>query len=302
MASKGKVYIGGTESGRVFEPQDAVISVYDRGFLYGDSIYETMRVFEGVPFAFDAHMRRFVASGARIGYPLPWTLEHIQEAVAQTIRASGLADAYLRIIGTRGAGPVGLDPALAISPQLIVIVQELPHVPAAAYETGRTARLVSVHRNLKTAVDPAAKTGNYMNSVLAAHEARERGADEAIMLDVHGRVAESSAANIFALVGETWVTPPLDVGILAGITRQTILDLCKKNHIEAQERVLMPDDLFHATEVFLSASVKEVMALVRIDDKPVGSGKVGPKTKQIASLYRAEVKSQIAAEKARGRF
>ncbi|MEE8409491.1 MAG: aminotransferase class IV [Myxococcota bacterium] len=285
-----KVYIGGA----IVDPSDATISVFDRGFLYGDSVYETMRVYENVPFAFAAHVERLYSSGQRIGFELPWPSQEVRGRVEQTLSAAALGDAYLRVIATRGRGVIGLDPTLAVDPQLIVMALELPELPAEMYERGRCAWLVSVPRNLKRALDPLAKTGNYMNSVLAAGEARAHGADEAIMLDHRGRIAEGSSANVFALIDWTWCTPPVDVGILPGITRRTILELCRREGIAVDERVLWPDDLRAAQEMFVSSSVREMIPIVRLNDEPIGTGEVGGATRRLHANYRAEVEAQVA--------
>jgi branched-chain amino acid aminotransferase len=281
----GKVCIGG----KVVDPEAATISVFDRGFLYGDSVYETLRVYRGTPFALEEHLDRLYASGRRVGFELPWTTQHIRDTVDRTRAAAGLRDAYLRIICTRGSGPVSLDPSLALDPQLVVLVLDLPPLPASLYDEGRSVALVSVQRNLQKALDPQAKTGNYMNSVLAIREARAQGAEDAIMLDHSGRVAEASSANVFVLVDGVWCTPPLDVGILSGITRKTILAVCAKHGISAEERVLWPKDLAAAREIFLCSSVREIVPVTKLGDAPVGSGAVGPETKRLLQLYRAEV-------------
>jgi branched-chain amino acid aminotransferase len=286
----GKVFI----SGGIVEPSEARISIFDRGFLYGDSVFETLRVYGGVPFKLAEHLERFAASGELVGFTLPWSASEIARAARKTLAAARLQDAYMRIIATRGAGVLGLDPALATDPQLIVLVLELPELPAQMYERGRSASLVSVLRGDRRVVDPKAKTGNYLNSVLAMREARSHGADEAIMLAPDGRVAEASAANVFARIDEVWCTPPLDVGILGGITRRTILDLCARERMAAQERVLWPADLQRANEIFLCASVRELVPVVTLDGKAVGDGVVGPTSKRLRALYAAEVRACCA--------
>jgi branched-chain amino acid aminotransferase len=279
-------------SGRIVAPEEATISVLDRGFLYGDSVYEVVRVYDGVPFAFELHLDRLLASGERIGFSLPWPRAEVRDAVATTLRAADAGDAYLRIIATRGGGPISLEPQEAQGPQLIVMALELPRPPAEVYEHGRSAYLVSVRRNIKRALDPLAKTGNYMNNVLAAGEARAHGADEAIMLDTDGRVAEGSSANVFARVDGVWTTPPLDVGILSGITRRTILELCEQNDIVADERVLWPADLAAAPEVFVCSTVREMIPIVQLNGEPVGDGLVGSETRRLHAIYRERVRAQ----------
>lgn len=287
----GKVYI----DGRIVDPESAQVSVFDRGFLYGDSVYETLRVYRGVPFAFDEHVQRLFASGERIGFALPWSAAQLRAACQMTLAAAGLEDAYLRVVATRGSGAIGLDPGLAIDPRLIVMVLELPPMPAELYGNGRSAWLVSVQRNIKQALDPQAKTGNYMNSILAAGEAKARGADEAIMLDFEGHVAEGSSANVFALVDDVWCTPPADGRILSGITRATLLAVCTREGIATNERVLMPEDLERASEIFISSSVREIVPIVLLGGRPVGGGVPGAETRRIHAAYRREVEARTAS-------
>lgn len=278
----GKVYI----QGRVCDSGDARISVFDRGFLYGDSVFETLRVYHGVPFAFGEHLERLVASGRRVGLDIPWDADHLRSVVAQTLVATELHELYLRIVVTRGTGPMNLDPTTAHDPQLIVMALPLPPLPDLMYSNGRSACLVYQGQR---AVDPQAKTGNYLNSVLAARAASSQGADEAILVDPEGRVTEASAANIFARIGGTWVTPPLNGEILSGITRKTLLRLCKQQALGSEERVILPAELVQAQEIFLCASVREIVPVVRLDGKPVGTGTVGPSTLALRALYAAEV-------------
>lgn len=281
-------------NGHICSPTEARVSVFDRGFLYGDSVYETLRVYGGVPFAFDAHLERLGQSGDLVAFSLPWDSAAVRAAVEETLAAADLGDAYLRIIVTRGSGTLGLDPALAAEPQLVILALPLPELPAAMYLSGHSACLVTVKRNLKQALDPRAKTGNYMNSVLAADQARRRNADEAIMLDFEGRIAEASSANVFAKVGDSWWTPPLEVGILSGITRGTLLRLARDHGVAVEERILWPVDLAAANEVFLCSSVREMVPIVRLDDQPVGDGRVGAGFTELLALYRAEVRAQTS--------
>ncbi len=285
---RGRVSINGT----IYEPDQAKISVLDRGFLYGDSVYETLRVYGGVPFAFDAHLERLFESGTLVAFTLPWEAEAIRAQTLETLHAAGLAEAMIRIIVTRGCGAFGLDPALAADSRLVIMALERPEIPESVYDEGRTACLVSIKRNNKQSLDPQAKTGNYMNSVLAAAEAGARNVDEAIMLDLEGRVAEASSANVFARIDGIWCTPPLDVGILSGITRRTILELSVVKGVRAEERVLWPEDLRRANEIFLCSSLREVMPIVTLDGASVGDGRVGSACRELHALYRAEVRAQ----------
>ena len=282
----GKVSVNGI----IVEPETANVSIFDRGFLFGESVFETLRVDGGEPFAFEEHLERIAISGDKIGFSLPWSAEVIEKHCRAVLLESGLEQGYMRIIGTRGMGPIGLEPELAFDPQLFVIMLPLPEIPETVYEDGISAALVSVLRNLKLAVDPGAKTGNYMNSVLAAQESRSRGADEAIMLNVEGEVAEGSSSNVFALIDGVWVTPPLEAGILSGITRKVIVELCQGEGIPIEIRVLLPESLKLADEIFLCSSVKELVPVVKLDDRPIGQGVVGGNYRRLRSLYREEVR------------
>jgi len=277
------------KNGELLSPDAATVSVFDRGFLYGDSVYETLRVYGGRPFALERHLERLAGSGERIGFDLPWGAAHIAEAVRQTVERAGLDDAYVRVIATRGSGAVSLDPGLAVEPQLLVIALPLPPLPDDLYTAGRHAWIVEVLRNAKRALDPGAKTGNYMNSVLALRDARSHGADDAIMLDREGRVTEASSANVFARVNGVWCTPPLEVGILSGITRRTLLEIADDEGIAAEERHLRGDDLLNAEEVFFCSSVRELLPIVRINGQPIADGAVGEHTKAMHRLYRKRV-------------
>lgn len=288
---RGKVYVDGS----IGSPEEARVSVFDRGFLYGDSVYETLRVYSGVPFAFEEHVERLFASAARVYFTLPWSRAELEAATRATLAAAELGDAYLRIVATRGSGAVGLDPALARDPQLVIMALELYPPPAEAYERGRTAAVVGTRRNFKGAIDPAAKTGNYLNSVLAAHEARTAKADEAIMLSPEGEVAEGHSASLFALVDGVWLTPPLEVGILDGITRRIVLRLAGEHDIAMAERSVSLAALRGAREVFLASSLREVLPLTRIDGAPVGDGAVGAATRRVHALYRDEVRRRTVS-------
>ena len=285
----GKVNIGG----EIVDPGEAKISIFDRGFLYGDSVFETMRVYDSIPFAFTEHLERLYRSGERIGFELPWEMSFVRTQCLETVEAAKLDNAYVRLIATRGGGTMGLDPSLASDPQLIVLALSLPPLPPELYQEGRSAALVGVRRNLKKAIDPQAKTGNYINSVMAQNEARQRGAGEAIMLDNEGRVAEGSSANVFALIDGTWCTPPLDVGILGGITRSTILRIMETANLEVDVRIIWPDELKKASEIFLCSSVREMIPIVELDEQPVGSGSVGQGYRDIRALYHSEVNRQV---------
>jgi branched-chain amino acid aminotransferase len=245
-----RIYIDGTISG----PEDAKISVFDRGFLYGDSVYEVMRTSGGHLVDFERHLVRLQKSADSLALATP-DVDEVREAIARTLSSSANTESYLRIVVTRGSGEVGLDTALAGRPTLIVIAKPLV-LPAQdaqdLYERGIGVRLVDVQRTSAKAVDPSVKSGNYLNNILALAEARGRGDDEAIMCDQGGSIAEGSSSNVFWVSDGVLHTPSLAVGLLAGITRGRVLELAKDAGIAAREGSFAADELRGASEAFIT--------------------------------------------------
>lgn len=277
--------------GRLVPPEQAFVSVFDRGFLYGDSVYEVLRTYRGEPFELDRHLDRLENSASLIGLSLPWPRARLAEEVRRALAAAGNAESYVRLVVTRGAGEIGLDPSLARGAQVIIIAKELVTPPPSAYENGVKVALVGVRRNLREAIDPAAKTGNYLNNVLAMGEAQALGAFEALMLDREGRVTEASSANVFAVRAGELLTPPLEVGILEGVTRQGVLALARELSIPLREVGLRPEDLFTADEVFITSTTRELVPVVAIVDargeRAVGGGRPGPVSRRLLEAFRA---------------
>ncbi len=284
-------------NGRIVSPENATVSVFDRGFLYGDSVYEVVRTYGGRPFAMGRHLERMRSSAARIGMELPWSDEHIAGEVERTLAAGGNGESYVRIVATRGAGEIGLDTALATNPLLMVLVQPIHLPPREAYEKGVKVQLVGVRKNLREAIDPRAKTGNYLNNVMALREAKSRGAYEAVMLDSEGRITEGSTSNLFVIVHGALITPPVEVGILEGVTRAEIFEVAKAEGMPVEERYLLPIDLLHADEAMITSSVREIVPVVRvgIDDEEhaIGSGTVGPVVQRITAAFRAHARRSV---------
>jgi len=277
----GVVFIDGA----VVDAGAARVPVFDRGFLYGDSVYEVLRTFAGTPHAFADHHRRLQGSAERIGMAVPGLAE-VEAATLAAIAASGEPECYLRIIVTRGAGPINLDPAAADAPRLIVFALPLRLPDPHLYEDGATLALVGARRNAPGSLDPMVKSGNYLNSVLAVAEARRKGAYEALMCDSVGRLAEGASSNLFIVKGGRIATPPLSIGLLPGITRHRVMALGRRQGVYVDEKALWPHDLFAADEAFITSSVRGVMPIVRCDDAPIGSGRPGPVTLQIWAAYR----------------
>lgn len=287
-------------NGELVAPEDAAISVFDRGFLYGDSVYEVVRTYKGVPFELEAHLDRLAGSAARIGMALPVGPEVFAQDIAKTHAASKNDDSYLRIMTTRGAGQLGLDPALAEDPCRIVIALPVRRPPPEAYEDGVTVALVSVRRNLSTAIDPAAKTGNYLNSVMALAEARQRDAFEAVMLDHRDYVTEGASSNVFAVIERAVLTPPLDVGILKGVTRSVVFEVARRAGLRVLEVPLTEEALRQADEVFITSSIREIVPVVKIDDRVVGTGRPGAIYKRIRQLFDEYVEEYVTSHRPRG--
>jgi branched-chain amino acid aminotransferase len=287
--------------GRVTPPESAVVPALDRGFLYGDSVYEVLWWHKGVPIQAAEHLARLRESARRIYMDLPGPDARWLSAVREAVAASGAGpaeDAYVRLVVTRGVGPLGLafDPGLV--PTVVVVVAP-PHRPTSAeWERGLSVALVERLRVSVRALDPGAKTGNYMNNVLALQEARARGADDAVMLNDRGEVTEGTTSNVYAVVGGVVATPTVAAGILKGTTRTRVLDLCAKNGVAAEERTLGPDDLRGASEIFLSSSVRGVIPVTALDGKPVGGGRPGKVTRRVHDLFEARADAEAAGKPA----
>jgi len=275
-----KVWINGT----LHDEATATVPVFDRGFLYGDSVYEVLRTSGGRPVDLDAHLARLRRSAAGLMLEIPAS-ERFRAAVRETLDSAHNDESYVRVIATRGAGEIGLDLSLAIDPHAIVIVKPLAGPSAAMYEHGVKLQIVRVQRTSPRAVDPALKSGNYLNSILALAEARRAGAYEAVMCDSQGRVAEGSTSNVFVVRDGTIATPASDVGLLPGITRQRIIELATGAGLEVDEAELLPDDVRRADEVFITSSIRGVLSVSHIDGQALGADGPGPITRRIAALY-----------------
>jgi branched-chain amino acid aminotransferase len=279
---QSRVYV----DGRITPEAEAVVPVLDRGFLYGDGVYEVAPTWGGVPVDLGPHLDRLERSAARIRLALPPRAQ-IEGAIAETLAAAGVgpgADAYIRVVVTRGGGEIGLDIALADRPRLVIIVRPLARPAAEKYAHGVPVRIVSVERNSPRALDPAIKSGNYLNNILGLDEARRAGAQEAILCDQEGRIAEGSTSNVWCVRGGRVATPPLSVGLLPGITRWRLLQLAADEGIAVDEVELRPADLLAADEVFLTSSIRGVLPVSRVDDRPVP---VGPVTRRLVARYEA---------------
>jgi len=282
-------------NGALTPPAEARISVFDRGFLYGDSVYEVLRTYNRKPFALAEHQARLERSAAELELPLPdraW----LEREIHRTLEAAGNEESYCRIIVTRGSGPISLDPSLARDPVTVILVQPYAPFPERLYTAGLRVHIPRIRRNLRAAVDPAIKSGNYLNSILALAEARRAGFDDALMLDVEGRVTEASAANVFVLRDGVLCTPRLETGILEGVTRGLVLRLVREHDLPSAECDLYPRDLEAAEEVLLTSTLREAMSVVQIDDRTVGSGQPGPACSRVRGWLREHALASVREE------
>ncbi len=275
--------------GSLRRPEEATVSVFDHGFLFGDSVYEVVRTRRGVPVTWEEHQRRLRASAEQVYLALPWSDAEMRARVDGALRAAGNPESYVRVVVTRGVGELTLLPDSCLAPSLIVIVRPLPVPPPSVQRDGIPVAVASRRRNDARALPPSAKTGNYLNNVLALIEARRQGAEDAVLLNPGGHVAEGTTSNVFWVKGGTVRTPALSCGILAGITRDVLLAAMRREGMRAEEGAWPVEDLRAAEEVFLTSTVRGVAPVARIDGKPVGDGRPGPVARRLAALYESEL-------------
>ena len=268
--------------GVLHAPDEARVSVYDRGFLYGDSVFETLRTYGGEPFLLDEHLARLARSAARIGIIMPIAAADLALEVRRAVRAARNDESYVRVTITRGTGPLGLDPALARDPLRVVLVEPFTPLPAALYRDGVHAVTMRLDRPADAA--PGAKITNYLASLLAVQAAKAQGAHEALLLDAHGDMIEGATSNVFAVRDGALLTPPEAAGILAGITRAQVIEVARELGIPVHFATFHP--AIPAQEAFLTSSLREVLPLVQIDAHRIGDAQPGPMTRAIHVAYR----------------
>jgi branched-chain amino acid aminotransferase len=277
-------------NGHFVPKEEATVSVFDHGFLYGDGIYETVRAYNGVPFLLVRHLERLTHSAKAISLALPMPLEGIEKALRETLRINNLTEAYVRLHISRGPGEIGLDPALCPEPTMVIMAKQFKDYPPEHYKRGVSVAIVKTRRNHPLALDPSIKGTNFLNNILAKIEAIRTGAYEGIMLNWEGFVAEGTICNVFMVKSGALVTPALSIGILEGVTRGLVLDLAQQIRTPVQEAAFRPQELMDADECFITNSTIEVMPVTIVDGKPVGDGKPGPITAALARAYRDEVR------------
>lgn len=278
-------------SGKFYDKENAKISVYDHGLLYGDGVFEGMRSYSGKVFRMKEHIDRLYESANAICLTIPMSKSDMEAAVYETLNTNGLIDAYIRLVITRGAGSLGLDPNQTSDPQIIIIADSIKLYPAEFYDKGLKIVTASTIRNHPAAFSPRVKSLNYLNNIMAKIEGLRAGCIEAVMLNHKGEVAECTGDNIFIVKHGVLMTPPKDAGILEGITRNAILDLAKSLGITAFEQTMTRHDLYVADECFLTGSAAEVIPVVDIDGRTISDGKVGPVTEKLIVAFKELVRS-----------
>jgi branched-chain amino acid aminotransferase len=292
-------------NGRVSNQEQAVISIFDHGFLYGEGVYETLRTYNGQSFLFDRHMRRLRNSAGMLALDIPLTDAQIDQRFSDTVRAAGLGDhpdreAYIRILVTRGIGELTYDPAATPVPSIVVIVKPNVDPPREVFERGVKASLVGVVRNHPGTVNPLIKSNSLLNNALAMQEALRRGAFEGIMRNYKGELAECTQSNLFIVKNGAALTPPVDAGLLPGITRAFLFEVGAEAGIPVREAVLKDADLLGADESFLTSTTREVVPIVQVDDRAIGSGKPGPITRALLDGYRRKAQALTRRQPALG--
>jgi branched-chain amino acid aminotransferase len=286
-----KIYM----NGELVPEQDAKVSVFDHGLLYGDGVFEGIRAYNGRVFELESHVDRLYDSAKAIALEIPMSRADMVAAVVETCRANGLKEGYVRLLVTRGVGTLGLNPYLCETAQVIIIAADIQLYPAELYEQGLKIITAGTTRNLPEAVNPRIKSLNYLNNILAKIEAINAGCMEAVMLNSQGAVAEATGDNIFVVRGNNLLTPPVSEGALDGITRKVVMQLAAEEGMNVIEQRLSRYDLYTADEVFLTGSAAEVIGVVDIDRRQIGDGAPGATTRRLVDVYRKHANSNGTA-------
>jgi branched-chain amino acid aminotransferase len=272
-------------AGKLYDKEDAKISVYDHGLLYGDGVFEGMRSYSGKVFRLAEHLDRLWDSAQAIWLTIPMTKDEMAKAVYDTLRANSIEDGYIRLVVTRGAGSLGLDPNRTSNPQVIIITDHIALYPREYYEKGLELVTASTMRNHPAALSPRIKSLNYLNNILAKIEGLKAGCVEALMLNHKGEVAECTGDNIFLIAKGELLTPPIDAGILEGITRNAVIEIARDAGIATREISLTRYDVYVADECFLTGSAAEVIPVVKVDNRSIGTGVPGPITQDLIRRF-----------------
>ncbi|MGE9266944.1 MAG: branched-chain-amino-acid transaminase [Verrucomicrobiales bacterium] len=272
--------------GAIVDESEAKISVFDHGLLYGDGIFEGIRFYEGRVFRLEEHLERLFLSAKAILLKMPWSIEEVTEATLETIRANGLRDGYIRLVVTRGAGGLGLNPYLCEKPSMFIIASTITLYPEEYYTNGLELVTCATRRPTPASLSPQVKSLNYLNNVMAKVEALKAGAMEGVMLNEQGYVAECTGDNLFIIKKGEVITPPVSDGSLDGITRETIFDLCREMGITIREESMTRYDIYTADECFLTGTAAEVIPVVKLDEREIGDGRPGEVSSALIKAYR----------------
>jgi len=284
-----KIYI----NGKFYEKNDAKVSVFDHGLLYGDGVFEGIRSYNSLVFKLKEHIERLFESAKSIMLDIPLTREELIKAVVATLKKNDLKDAYIRLVVTRGEGDLGLDPRKCrVGPTIIIIADKIALYPDKLYREGLKIVTVPTVRNLPEALNPQIKSLNYLNNILAKIEAANAGCDEAIMLDSLGYVAECTGDNIFIVKSNHLYTPPQCMGTLRGITRDAVLEIARKNKISAHEHVITRHEVYISDECFLTGTAAEIIPVVMVDGRVIGNGKPGKLTLNLIKKFKVLTKKE----------
>jgi branched-chain amino acid aminotransferase len=280
---RGAVYV----NGKIAPADQAVVPVYDHGFVYGEGVYEVLRTYNLVPFLYDRHMRRLRQSAARLLLDVPFEDGTLLSWIDQTVAAAGeLNEAYIRILLTRGVGELDYDPKSTPTPTTVIIVKPFEPPAPRLFEDGVRISLVEMLRNHPRSVNPLIKSNNLLNNAMAMQAAYRRGAEEALMCNYRGELTECSTSNFFMVRGGAVLTPPSEAGLLEGVTRGFIFELGREHGIDVREETLHPKDLERADEMFITSTTRELSPVVKVDDRVVGMGKAGPITRALLGAYQ----------------
>lgn len=277
--------------GRLVPEEEAKVSVFDHGLLYGDGVFEGIRAYDGVVFRLREHLQRLYNGARVIMLDIPLSQEEMTQAVLETIRANGLRDAYIRLVVTRGVGDLGLDPRKCPRASVFIIAAGIAVYPEEVYVNGLRLITCSVRRNSPDALDGAIKSLNYLNNIMAKMEAIRAGVPEGIMLTTDGYVAECTGDNIFLVQGDRLTTPPTSIGNLPGITRGAVMEIAARQGLEVREELFRVASVYTAEEVFVTGTAAEIVPVVEVDARPVGNGKPGPITKRLMAGFRELTKT-----------
>jgi len=278
-------------NGKLYDKENATVSVYDHGLLYGDGVFEGIRSYNGKVFRLREHLDRLWDSAKAIWLTIPMTKEEMAKAIEDTLAVNGLRDAYIRLVVTRGVGSLGLDPNRCSEPQVIIITDLVSLYPEELYQKGLEIVTVSTMRNHPASLNPRIKSLNYLNNILAKIEGHQAGCIEALLLNHKGEVAECTGDNIFLVRGGVLLTPPIDAGILEGVTRNAVIEIARDAGIVVREIPLTKHDVYIADECFLTGTAAELIPVTKVDSRMIGDGKPGPITRDLFARYHKLTRS-----------